>query len=142
MKKNDWMLLAAVIIIAAGLYVVNTWIIHKPGKEVVVTVEGKLYGTYPLSEDAVIDIQGTNRLEIRDGKADMVWADCPDTVSYTHLDVYKRQGQGGAVGIISQHLAVRVEFADSLRNRTSDQAQANKTDAQLFHYSVLPERAA
>lgn len=92
MKKNDWMLLAAVIVIVAGLYVVNTWIIHKPGKEVVVTVEGKLYGTYPLNEDAVIDIQGTNRLEIRDGKADMVWADCPDKLC-VHQKAIQRNGE-------------------------------------------------
>ncbi|MBU9728167.1 NusG domain II-containing protein [Diplocloster modestus] len=92
MRKNDWMLLAAVIVIAAGLYVVNTWIVHKPGKEVVVTVEGKLYGTYPLSEDTVIDIQGTNRLEIRDGKADMVWADCPDKLC-VHQKAIQRNGE-------------------------------------------------
>lgn len=47
-----------------------------------ITVDGEVYGTYPLRTDAeipiVIDGVTTNLLVIRDGKADMTDADCPD----------------------------------------------------------------
>ena len=47
-----------------------------------VTVDGKIYGTYPLDKDEEISIQKdgktTNLLVIRDGKADVTEADCPD----------------------------------------------------------------
>ncbi len=52
------------------------------GAKVLVTIDGNEYGEYDLSEDQeipiVIDGVETNRLEIKDGKANMVWADCPD----------------------------------------------------------------
>lgn len=47
-----------------------------------VTVDGEFYGSWPLSDDreipVVIDGRTTNIFVIRDGKADMVEADCPD----------------------------------------------------------------
>lgn len=55
----------------------------KAGARIVVTRDGDVYGTYALSEDqtiAIKDTEGnvTNTLVIRDGKADMTDADCPD----------------------------------------------------------------
>ena len=47
-----------------------------------VTVDGAIYGTYPLDVDKEIPIQKdgktTNLLVIKDGKADVTEADCPD----------------------------------------------------------------
>lgn len=47
-----------------------------------VTVDGSVYGTYALGEEQEIPIVQdgvtTNVLTIRDGKADMTEADCPD----------------------------------------------------------------
>lgn len=49
---------------------------------VCVTVDGSVYGTYALGEEQEIPIVQdgvtTNVLTIRDGKADMTEADCPD----------------------------------------------------------------
>lgn len=49
----------------------------------VVTREGEVYGTYSLSQPQTVKIKNskgktTNVLVIRDGKADMKEADCPD----------------------------------------------------------------
>ena len=73
MKKKDITFLAVVFIglagIAAGFYLE-------------VTVDGAIYGTYPLDVDKEIPIQKdgktTNLLVIKDGKADVTEADCPD----------------------------------------------------------------
>lgn len=52
------------------------------GAEIQITIDGKLYGTYSLSENQeipiIIDGVTTNLLVIKDGKADMIEADCPD----------------------------------------------------------------
>ncbi len=79
MKKGDWILAAAVLLIAGLL---GTWFLlgKSEGKQVVVTIDGQEFGTYPLDKDQVIEIGDGNRLEIHDGTADMTWADCPDQV--------------------------------------------------------------
>ena len=78
MKKNDWILAGAVLAAALIFYLVNSFVVHKEGAVVVVTVEGEVFGTYPLDEDQEIDINVTNLLSIQDGRADMTQADCPD----------------------------------------------------------------
>ena len=78
MKKNDWILVGIVLVIALACYLINSFVIHSSGASVTVTVNGEVYGTYALSEEQEIDINGTNHLSIRNGKADMTDADCPD----------------------------------------------------------------
>lgn len=49
--------------------------------QVVVTVDGEIYGRYSLSEDQVIEIEKAdfyNRIRIEDGEAYMEEANCPD----------------------------------------------------------------
>lgn len=80
--RNDIIFMAvilAVIACAAG------WLLLTRGENgacVLVTVDGEAYGTYLLSEEQDIPIQingeTANFLVIRDGKADMTEADCPD----------------------------------------------------------------
>lgn len=52
---------------------------RKEGSEVRVMVEGKEIGVYSLSRDGEFSLNGgTNTLIIKDGKAYMADADCPD----------------------------------------------------------------
>ena len=79
MKKKDITFLAVVFIglagIAAGFYLTH----QDTGASVEVTVDGAIYGTYPLDVDKEIPIQKdgktTNLLVIKDGKADVTEAD-------------------------------------------------------------------
>ncbi|MCI5918367.1 MAG: NusG domain II-containing protein, partial [Roseburia sp.] len=54
----------------------------KKGESVEILIDGASYGIYSLQEEQTIPIKisnkTTNVLEIKDGKADMVEADCPD----------------------------------------------------------------
>lgn len=77
MKKNDWILAAGILIIAGLLGILIYWNQTK-GHYIVVKVDGEEYGRYELDEDQIIDINETNRLEISGGKAAMIYADCPD----------------------------------------------------------------
>jgi len=77
MKKNDWILAAGALLLACLLGIV-LYLSGTRGHYVVVTVDGEEYGRYDLSEEQTVNINDTNRLEIRSGKAAMVYADCPD----------------------------------------------------------------
>ena len=80
--RKDIIFLVVVFIglagIAAGFYLTH----QDTGASVEVTVDGAIYGTYPLDVDKEIPIQKdgktTNLLVIKDGKADVTEADCPD----------------------------------------------------------------
>ena len=92
MKKNDWILIAIIMLVAAIF-----WGIHFLGPDseqvmVQVSVDGVIFGQYPLEEDRTVEINDTNRLELADGKADMIWADCPDKLC-VHQKAISRDGE-------------------------------------------------
>ena len=63
---------------------------QKSGDTVEVRVDGALWGTYSLHEDRVVDIvteAGYNRLVIKDGKAFVEAADCPDGICAAHRPI-------------------------------------------------------
>lgn len=81
MKRNDIYLAGALI--AAAIII---WLLLRSfsaeADKVRVSVDGELFGEYPIDEDAQILITGadggSNLLVIKDGKADITEADCPD----------------------------------------------------------------
>lgn len=93
MKRNKrggaLLLLAALIIVSAVLYFVLRP--HETGDSVVVRVDGRVEGVYSLSLDAEYDLNGgTNRLEIKNGKARMIKADCPDSICIKQCRISRR----------------------------------------------------
>ena len=93
-RRNDILfiaiLVATVIALGAGMY-----FLRSGGDTVTVTVDGVLYGTYPLAVDTAVDIAtegGHNRLVIQGGKAYMEYADCPDGICAAHRPI-SRQGE-------------------------------------------------
>lgn len=91
MKKNDW-ILVAVIVLVSGLFFGIHFLRPQQGGMVEVQVEGAEFGSWPLSEDAEIPIGESNRLCIKDGQADMIWADCPDRLC-VHQKAISRNGE-------------------------------------------------
>lgn len=87
MKKND-LLLAAVVALSACLILIFQYCGRESGEQYIeITVGGEPYGTFSLKEDRIIRINKTNRLVIRDGSAEMEWADCPDQICVDHSPV-------------------------------------------------------
>ena len=92
MKKNDW-ILGGGIVLAAGMIFLFQLLRDSGGaKEVTISVDGDVLGTYSLEEDQTVEIGGTNRLVIEDGTARMEWADCPDQICVNHRPV-SRNGE-------------------------------------------------
>ena len=81
--RNDIFLGLAVIVAAAGVWL-GSELLKKDGSFAVVTVNSVETERYPLDTDAEIRLEsengGYNILVIKDGKADIVEASCPDHV--------------------------------------------------------------
>lgn len=96
-RRNDILLIALLLVVSATLFV-YLFVFRKSGNTVEVTVDGKLYGTYSLSENMSHDIvtgkygEGLNRFVIEDGKVYMEYASCPDGICVSHPPVF-RDGQ-------------------------------------------------
>ena len=91
-RKNDMLLLVAIFVLGSlvsiGMMVYNK---QETGVRVVVTVDGKEYGSYPLGKDATVEIEGKlgiNTMEIRDGSVRMTEAVCPDLYCVQHEPIH------------------------------------------------------
>ena len=95
MKRNDWILAAGVIVAAVLIFcvqLVTNLSFDEEQAVVFVTVKGGDFGSYRLSEDQTVDIDGKNTLVIRDGTARMEEADCPDQICVHHREI-SRNGE-------------------------------------------------
>ena len=92
--KKDAALIGGLLAVCLVLLFFWKFSSAKDGTLIVITRHGKEYATYPLAEDATIEIkdaQGktTNTLVISGGKADMTEADCPDKLCVRQKAVSK-----------------------------------------------------
>ena len=84
--KNDIIFLTVIIILAIAVYLIFRFFFSSNGDVVNISVDGTLYGSYPLDTDARIEIknssgQVTNVLIIENDSAHMEEATCPDNES-------------------------------------------------------------
>ena len=113
LRRNDVIfiavLLAVIAIAAACLYLFSA-----EGDTVTVSVNGTVTATYPLSVDRVEDIRtengGLNRLVIRDGKAWIETASCPDGICAAHKPIHR---EGESIICLPNKVVVTVETADN-----------------------------
>lgn len=91
MKKNDILLAVVVLIIAALGLLFYTNLGKQTAGTITITVNGEVFGTYSLEKDQEISIGKTNFLAIKDGKADMIEADCPDRICVDHKAISKNK---------------------------------------------------
>lgn len=90
--RNDLLLAAAVLMIAGGVWLFAT-LNKAPGEYAAVIVNGEETERYPLDTDVEIRLEsengGYNILVIKDGKADITEASCPDKVCVNQHAVSK-----------------------------------------------------
>ncbi|MDD6444948.1 MAG: NusG domain II-containing protein [Lachnospiraceae bacterium] len=83
--KKDVVFIGSLLLLCAIVLLLFRVAFRSEGTKIVITRDGELYGTYSLSESRTISIRDksghvTNTLVIKDGKADMIHADCPDKI--------------------------------------------------------------
>lgn len=97
-KKNDIILIGGILILALAVYVGMSFVqgANTHDAEAVVLIDGEEYGRFPLDTDVLERIELTdgsyNVLEIKEGKADVTEASCPDGICVNHRAI-SRQNQ-------------------------------------------------
>ncbi len=90
-RKNDLILVGIVVLLVVGIFAFMN-ITKKEGSQVVVTIGGEVYKTFPLDEDTTFTLDGehgeTNTFVIKDGYVDMTEANCPDKVCVKHARIH------------------------------------------------------
>ncbi len=95
--RNDLIFISALLLVVAAIGL-GFFLLRGEGDAVIVEVDGKLMGTYPLSRDTAVEIrtgeadEQLNRLVIRDGQAFVETATCPDGICASHRPI-SREGE-------------------------------------------------
>ena len=108
--RNDIILIASLLLIAA-IGLVYLFVLRNHGDTVKITVDGKPYGSYLLSQEVSEDIlsgengEYCNRLIIRDGKAWVESATCPDGICVSHSPIFR---DGESIVCLPQRVVITV----------------------------------
>ena len=88
-KRND-IVFIALVLAASSILGLAFYLCRGEGSYVEVEVEGQYFGEYSLASDIEVEISsknGYNRLVIKDGKATVTKASCPDGICSSHRPV-------------------------------------------------------
>ncbi|RKM61196.1 NusG domain II-containing protein [Butyrivibrio sp. CB08] len=113
MKKNDIILIAITLVVALACFI-GTRIWQKSNTDedavAVVTIDGDIYGEFPLSEDIVERIEfpdgSFNVLTVSEGYADVTEASCPDQICVHHNHI---RYSGESIVCLPNKLVVEVK---------------------------------
>ena len=109
MKKNDIILIAVILAVAAGVFLFSSMKKADGGAKAVVYVDKEETAVYDLSEEGTYEIKsdrGTNLLVIKDGKADVTEADCPDDLCVKQKEISKN---GETIVCLPHRVVVEIE---------------------------------
>lgn len=111
-QKNDIRLIAILIVAALATYIGIGFFQGTNTKNgvAVVTIDGVEHGRYPLVVNTTEKIElpdgSYNVLEIKDGKADITEASCPDGICVNHRAVSKR---GQSIACLPNKVLIEIE---------------------------------
>lgn len=109
MKKGDIIIIAAALVGAAVLYFSGILSPGEEGGKAVVYVNGEVQQTISLEKDGEYKFaadDGYNVLVVKDGKADMVDADCRDKICVNHTPIYR---ENESITCLPHKLVVEIE---------------------------------
>ena len=95
LRRND-VIFIAILVAVIAVAGVCLYLFRGEGNSVTLSVDGKVIATYSLDKDMVKDVYtedgGHNRLVIKDGKAWVEEASCPDGICAAHKPIH-REGE-------------------------------------------------
>ena len=89
--RNDFILIAVIVLVAIISFLIFK-LTQKSGMGITVNIDGKTVAEYALDKDLKKDIvtdYGKNVLVIKNGKAYILEADCPDKICVGHKAISK-----------------------------------------------------
>ena len=112
-KKFDIILIVVVAIIAGALYFSGILRPKEEGQKAIVYVDGKVFVEADLNIDNKYDIESNghhNILEIKDGYANMIDADCPDQLCVKQKKISLKNE---TIVCLPNKVVIEIEGADS-----------------------------
>ena len=112
--RND-VIFIAVLLLIVTLIGAAFFFLRGEGDTVTVSVDGKHYGTYPLHTDLTLSIrtgedgEEENLLVIRDGKAYVESATCPDGICADHKPISR---EGESIVCLPHRVVITVQTSD------------------------------
>lgn len=112
--RND-VIFIAVLLLMVSLIGAAFFFLRGEGDTVTVSVDGKHYGTYPLHTDLTLSIctgengEEENLLVIRDGKAYVESATCPDGICAAHKPISR---EGESIVCLPHRVVITVQTSD------------------------------
>ncbi len=104
-RKKEIYCIIIVGIILLGLVLLIEYGKSGQGNRVSITCDGELLGTYDLNKDQVIELDTGNTLEIKNGIANMIWADCPNQVC---VETKPISGKGEMIVCLPHKVVVQI----------------------------------
>lgn len=109
MKKNDFILIVVLVVVAIISYITIKYVGKSDGGQVEVVIDGNTIESFSLNEDItfkiVIDEENYNILEIKEGVAKVIEADCPDKLCVSQSSINE---EGESIICLPHKLVVRV----------------------------------
>ena len=113
LRRNDIIFIIGLVVVIA-IAAACLYLFSAEGDTVTVSVDGKEVATYPLNVDRVEDIRtgedGLNRLVIKDGKAYVETASCPDGICAAHKPIHR---EGESIVCLPNKVVITVKIADT-----------------------------
>lgn len=112
--RNDIILILTLLSVSA-IGLLYLFVFRSGGNTVKVMVDGELYGMYSLSQNVTEDIVSgengsqLNRLIIRDGRAYMEVATCPDGICVAHRPIFRN---GESIVCLPNRVVITVIISD------------------------------
>ena len=109
MKKQDFLLIAGILLCALMLYGGYKFFYHGGGKTAVIIIDGQKQDSYSLEEDLELDIPslegGYNHLSIQNGIVSVTDADCPDKLCVHQKSI---QYEGEMIVCLPHKLVIQI----------------------------------
>lgn len=129
MKKKEILFIGGILALALILWAGMSFFYKGQYGNITITVDGKEFGTYSLGKDQTISINDTNVCEIKDGKAFMVSASCPD-----HLCMKQRaiDEKGGTIVCLPNKVIIEGE-----KNTDSHKSNTDNKDSDTLSIDAV-----
>ena len=110
LRKSDMVLILVLALVPCIMLAVNLLSHDGSSARLEISADGRILGTYPLTEDRVIGIGDGNTCRIEDGEVYMAEANCPDQICVhsAHID-----SRGGCIVCLPNKVILKIVSAES-----------------------------
>ena len=125
MKKKDFILIFAVLLVIATTFGINYFFNTKRGENIEIYVDNKLYKTYSIDDDEEIKIKsegGYNIVKIHDHGVEITEASCPDKVCVNSGFITK---PSESIVCLPNKIHIKITTHDNNKNENEEDVISN-----------------